>query len=290
METSCTPIFRGSRQTAYRDPACYWDGSDFHLFMTFSRLIDGYLENRIALSHSKDLKHWSEPLPITEANLQTNYSSPGNVLPWQGGYRLFFCSYPMPQPWRERSYATEDARLYFMDSEDMIRFSRPVPLNPKGTLPIEAAGRMIDPYVFPDSSDPGLYHLFFKQNGVSHALSRDLIHWQYQEHTDAGENACVIFLGNQYHLFHSPQNGFGHKVSKDLIHWQELGIQTLGQSSWEWASGRLTAAFVMEAPAGFSCRYLLFFHGSRKEALPETHGSASIALLGTNDFITYHSV
>jgi hypothetical protein len=106
-------------------------------------------------------------------------------------------------------------------------------------------------------------------------------------HTDGGENACVIKDGDRYLLLHSPQNGIGIKTSYDLTKWKDIGTYTLEQQNWEFASGRLTAAFAMPTVLECGYRYIVFFHGSRADSFPETHGSASLAFAYTNDFETY---
>lgn len=288
MNPDFAPIIPGDPVTAYRDPACYYDGHTFFLFMTVSVLKDGFLLNRIGLSESTDLIHWTRPRCLTEENRDLNFSSPGNILKTAQGYSICICSYPMPFPWKERPYASEDARLYCLNTPDLVHFSAPEPIYPKGETEIGAMGRMIDPYMFVDKENESLYHLFFKQNGVSHSVSADRLNWTYLGHTDGGENACVVVKDGLYHLFHSPEDGIGHKTSPDLVHWTDEGVHFLDREHWDWASGRLTAGFVMEAPSWCAHRYLLFFHGSRKDASPETHGAASIALAYTDDFRSYY--
>ncbi len=49
-----------------------------------------------------------------------------------------------------------------------------------------------------------------------------------------------------------------------------------------------TAAFAMENPDKASpYKYIVFFHGSRSDSYPETHGSATLAYYYTNDFQSY---
>ena len=272
------PILRGSETVAYRDPACIYAGGVYRLFFTLSVKKDGYMYNSLALSESKDLEHWSEPRQITRDSLSENYCSPGNILCHNGEYLICVSSYPMPLPFAQRPYADETARLYFIRTADFVHFSSPELIRAKGDVPMEDMGRMIDPYVFRDRDDPALFHLFFKQNGVSHAHSRDLQNWVYDGHIDGGENACVVLKDGIYHLFHSPANGIGHKISRDLITWEDCGIMTLEQDRWDWAQGRLTAGFVMEHPQETG-KYLLFFHGSRRDVFPETHGEAVLGLV-----------
>ena len=145
---------------------------------------------------------------------------------------------------------------------------------------------MIDPFVFEKAK--GEFLLFFKQNGVSVSRSTNLCDWDFIGHTDGGENACVIENDGRYLLIHSPQNGIGIKESYDLKAWKDVGVYTLEQKQWEWASGRLTAAFAMRAKTACSYQYIVFFHGSRANSTPETHGAASLAIAYTNDFVSYH--
>ena len=94
-------------------------------------------------------------------------------------------------------------------------------------------------------------------------------------------------MGDEYLLIHSPQNGIEFSKSKDLEKWQESHLTTLGQSRWDWAEGRITAGFAMEAPPQSGYKYMMFFHGSRN-VYPETHGNASLAMVFTDDFETFY--
>ena len=85
-------------------------------------------------------------------------------------------------------------------------------------------------------------------------------------------------------LIHSPENGIGIKESEDLDTWRDVGTYTLGQDGWDFASGRLTAAFAMPLAHDLGHKYAVLFHGSRADAFPETHGNASLAIAFTDDF------
>jgi hypothetical protein len=111
--------------------------------------------------------------------------------------------------------------------------------------------------------------------------------WSYLGNTDGGENACVIRDEGRYVLIHSPMNGIGIKESYDLKTWTDVGTYTLDQENWDFASGRLTAAFAMKAATDVGYEYIVFFHGSKAESIPETHGDATLAYAYTNDFKTY---
>jgi len=43
----------------------------------------------------------------------------------------------------------------------------------------------------------------------------------------------------------------------------------------------------MEAPEQTGYKYVMFFHGSRN-VYPETHGNASLAMVFTDDFVSFY--
>lgn len=280
-------IFQGSSTLAYRDPTCILADGVYHLFFTVSKKENGYMYNFVAHSESRDLLHFTEPRILTEQDNTKNFCSPGNVVRFGDSYRIYVTSYPMPRPFAECPYADATARLYYIETSDFSGFCAPKRIYPKG-VDCADEGRMIDPFVLEDKDEQGRYLLFFKQNGVSISESYDLENWHFLGHVEGGENACVLVEDGRYHLIHSPHNGIGHKVSDDLSAWTDLGVVIPKETNEPWASGRLTAAFAMknENP-DIPYRYLVFFHGSRVDSSPETHGDASLALYYTNDFETY---
>ncbi len=278
------PILRGNARTAFRDPACVYHAGTYYLFYTLSIKENGYLYNHIALSESRDLQHFTPPRILTQTDRTKNYCSPGNILFYKGEFVLCFTSYPMPKPYLEQDCADASARLFTMRTKDFRTFSEPALLRVKGDgVPVEQMGRMIDPFIAADKDAPGKYWIFYKQNGVSMSYSYDLLHWTDCGHVEGGENACVLVEQDRYILIHSPQNGIGIKESEDLTHWNDLGTFYLKQDAWEWAQGRITAGFAMRAHAGLGYRYILFFHGSVRESVPETHGEASIGIAFSNN-------
>ncbi len=276
-------IFEGNDIFAFRDPAAIFENGICHLFFTVSEKADGYMYNRIAHSTSRDLKTFSSPKFITKRDNTLNFCSPGNIIPYHGGYLICLCSYPMPMPFRERSYAEDSARLYTIYSPDLIHFEEPTILNPRSDTPVGAVGRMIDPFILPHN---GKYYIFYKQNGISMSSSDDFVTWRYCGRAQGGENACVIKTEDGYYLLHSPENGIGIMKSNDMIHWESFSHTTLEQDHWKWAEDRLTAAFATELPSGFAHKYAVFFHGSKK-VFPETHGNATLALAFTDDFLHF---
>lgn len=277
-------LFHGNDRFAYRDPTCCEHGGTYYLFFTVSEKDGGYIYNRIGMSKSASLRAWSEPVLLTEKDYWLNYCSPGNVIERDGEFILCFNSYPMPFPFAERSAADETARLFTMRTQDFVHFTQPELLNPKTGTPVGEIGRMIDPYII-ECADG--YRVFFKQNGVSVSRSSDLRSWEFIGNTIGGENACVLKQGDEYLLIHSPQNGIAFSRSKDLSGWEESHITMLRQDRWEWAEGRVTAGFAMDAPEGMEHKYMMFFHGSRN-VYPETHGNASLAMVYTDDFIAFY--
>lgn len=278
-------IFTGNEATAYRDPACYFYDGCYYLFFTVSKKQNGYMYNHIALSTSEDLFHWTEPRLLTQTDNLKNYCSPGCIIEKDGEFILCFSSYPMPKPFSECSMADDTARLYLMRTKDFMHFSVPEKIYAKGKGCDSAAeGRMIDPFLIRKDNK---YLLYFKQNGISLSVSVDLENWVFQGATPGGENTCVIEADGKYLLIHSPQNGIGIKESTDLKNWEDKGVNTLEQVHWDWASGRLTAGFAMKSNGGTKYKYILFFHGSKKESVPETHGEATLACAFTNDFQTF---
>ena len=277
-------IFKGNEKYAYRDPACIFVGGVYHLFFTVSEKCDGYMYNFVAHSTSLDLKSFSAPEIITERDKTKNFCSPGCVIRYGNKYLICVTSYPMPEPFCERWFADESARLFFIETEDFVHFSKPERIYPKGKDCIDE-GRMIDPYVIEDKNDAGRFLLLFKQNGVSISESRDLVNWKYLVSIDGGENACVLNLSDGYLMLHSPENGIGVMTSENLTDWKELGVILPPETKEPWASGRLTAAFAMKNPStSVKHKYIVFFHGSRADSYPETHGAASLAMYYTDDF------
>ena len=280
-------IFEGNDKWAYRDPACYYHGGLFHLFFTVSEKDGGYMYNRLGYSRSRDLKEWSDIRLLTERDLIKNYSSPGNVFPFGEGFLICFCSYPMPQPYEVRAWATEDARLFTIYTKDFESIGEPTLLTPKSHLSIEKTGRMIDPYLV---ERDGEYYVFYDGGGICYSTSRDMKTWEFRGRVPGGErceNPCMIPYGDKYLLLASPDSGITFFESNDLLHWTEVGREPLKKPDWDWADGRLTAAFALVLPEGFGHRYAVFFHGSR-DVFPETHGNATLAAVFTDDFCKFY--
>lgn len=255
-------IFSGDATTAFRDPAAIYSNGWFYLYFTLTRIEPGHIAfEYVAWSKSQDLKHWTSPVVFTPRDRRLNYSSPGDIVRFDGQWILCVQTYPRPH---HEKYGNDDARIWIMRSADLEHWGRPELLRVKGpNVPFEKMGRIIDPFLLQDKDDPRIWWCFFKQNGVSRSWSRDLKRWTFAGSFNGGENVSVIVRGNQYVLFHSPDNGIGVKRSTDLTNWTDAGLLKLGQANWNWARGRITAGFVLDSREvpGVG-KYLMFFHGS----------------------------
>ena len=282
-------LLRGDGIVAYRDPAAHYHNGVFRVFHTqVHREPDGCFFTYAAVTESADLRRWTEPVILTPRDQRLNYSSPGNVIRFGGRWHLCLQTYPTPE---NQPCADGTARIFVMSGDDLVNWDDPRLLEVKGPgVPRESMGRMIDPYLVEDKDEPGTWWCFFKQNGASMSFSRDLHTWTYMGRVEAGENVCVLVEGDEYVMFHSPANGIGVKRSRDLRHWTDHGLLTLGQETWPWARGRLTAGHVLDLrnEAGIG-RYVMFFHGATEEGCREreTHGQASLALAWSDDLINW---
>jgi hypothetical protein len=257
-------LFEGDATTAYRDPAAIYDHGMFHLYFTLVKTeSEGKIYSYTAWSKSRDLAHWTEPKIFTSRDRNLNFSSPGDVIRFHDEWVLCLQTYPRP---KGQKYGNSDSRIWIMKSKDLETWDAPELLMVKGPdVPREKMGRMIDPCLLEDKDEPGKWWCFYKQNGISMSWSRDLKTWTYVGTIPSGENPCVLVDRNEYVLFHSPKNGIGVKRSPDLKNWRDIGKPlTLGQKQWPWASGRLTAGFVLDlrGQPGIG-KFIMFFHGSR---------------------------
>ena len=255
-------IFRGDKQTAYRDPAAVFHNGWFYLF--FSKVViegDGRPCHYTAWSKSRDLVTWTAPVVFTPRDRNLNFCSPGGVVRCGDEWVLCVCSYPRPNG---EMYGNKTARLWMLRSKDLEHWGPAELIKVKGPdVPQEEMGRMIDPFIFTDKDTPGKWWCSYKQNGMSLAWSSDLKVWHPAGNIAAGENTCLIVDGADYVLFHSPANGIGIKRTRDLKTWRDLGVTYLDQEQWPWAKGRLTAGFVLDLRRDPAVgRALMVFHGS----------------------------
>ena len=257
-------LLAGDATTAYRDPAAIYHDGYFYLFYTLVVTgSDGIPCSCVAWSKSKDLREWTSPAVITEKNRALGYSSPGDIVRVDGKWVLCLQTYPRPNG---EKFANANARIWTMTSKDLEHWESPELLRVSGPeVSAQAMGRMIDPYLLQDKDHPGVWWCLYKErSGIQISRSTDLKTWTALGSVSTGENPCVIVDQNDYVLFYSPENGIGVKRSTDLRTWRDEGVLTLGQKKWPWASGRITAGFVLDmrmVPA--VGKALMFFHGSR---------------------------
>jgi len=257
-------ILPGSDRTAYRDPAVYYKDGTFYLFCTYVECHEDGPFMTVVQTLSDDLIHWSTPRELTVRDRRLNFSSPGNVIFFQGMYYLCLQTYCRENG---EKYGNSRSRLWTMRSADLLHWEEPRLLRVKGNIPEEEMGRMIDPYLIEDRLNPGKCWCLYKQNGVSMSYSTDLENWTFSGHTECGENVCVLADEEGYRIFHSPRNGIGVLYTEDFVRFRvEVKLITLGQKQCPWAQGRLTAGFVLDlrSDPNFG-KYILFFHGSGPE-------------------------
>ncbi|MGI5893768.1 MAG: family 43 glycosylhydrolase [Candidatus Merdivicinus sp.] len=256
-------LLRGNEKCAYRDPTAWYEDGIFHLYFTY---VDNCPEGpflQIGKTSSRDLIHFEPVKLLTPRDKSRNYSSPGNIFRYEGSYYMTMQTYCRENG---EKYGNGNSRIYLMRSQDLEHWEEPVPLLVHENQPLSEQGRMIDPYIVQDRKD-GKFWCFYKQNGVSYSCSQDLKNWKYGGHTESGENVCVLPYEAGYLIFHSPQNGIGILYTEDLKTFRPFCPDFyLGQPEWEWARGRITAAFVLDLKEDprFG-KYLMFFHGSGPE-------------------------
>lgn len=291
LETLKSPVLlAGNAATAYRDPCVLYDDGLFHLFFTLVETEpSGRVFLYVATTTTRDFRRFSPIVKITERNQRCNYSSPGSILRFDGLYQLCFQSYCRENG---EKYGNARSRIFRSSSPDLLRWSPPELLRVKGPdVPEEQMGRMIDPFWFFDRGDSGKVWCFFKQNGISRAWSRDLVHWNFAGRMEGGENVCVVAAENCYYLWSSPANGIALRRSPDLEHWESPApLITLGQSRWAWARGRLTAGFVLDLRGTPEIgKAMLFYHGTGPEdesVIFDTH--ACIGIAWSDDLLHWH--
>ncbi|MBC7565671.1 MAG: family 43 glycosylhydrolase [Pedobacter sp.] len=287
-------IFKGDEKTAFRDPAVLYHNNTMYLFFTLIRTEEGHVYSYTAMRKSKDLKNWSPLKIITPRDMTLDFSSPGNVVRFNNEWVLCLQTYPRPnyKVGEMPRFGTGDARIYLTRSKDLEHWSTPEIMKVKGPrVSFNDMGRMIDPYLLEDESEPGKWWCFYKQNGVSMSYSYDLRKWNFFGYTESGENACVLYENKEYVLIHSLKNGIGIKKSKDLKTWQDWGpLITLGQNNWSWAKGRITAGTVINLKKNKRFgKYVMFFHasGPKTEEEGDFDKNASIGIAWSDDLSTW---
>lgn len=287
-------VFKGDDKTAYRDPAVLYHDNKLYLFFTLIRTEAGKVYSYTAMSHSSDLKNWSQVKIITPRDQSLDFCSPGNVVRYHNEWIICLQTYPRPDYTVAQMprFGTGDARLYLMRSKDLENWSTPEMMKVKGPeVSFAKMGRMIDPYLLEDKTEKGKWWCFYKQNGVSMSYSYDLKKWTFFSYTESGENACVLYENKEYILFHSPKNGIAIKRSSDLKNWKDWGkLITLGQDHWDWAKGRITAGAVLDLSGNKKFgKYVMFFHGSGP--LTEEKGdfdkNASLGIAWSDNLLTW---
>lgn len=271
-------LFEQTKKYSYRDPAAYIENGTIYLFFT---LVENTPERQyfyVAMSQSKDFLTWTEPKILTERDNIKNYSSPGNVIKYNGEYYLCLQTYPREDG---QIYGNENSRIFTMKSKDLLNWEKPALLKVKGDVPKKEMGRMIDPYLLDDGDK---FICFYKQNGVSFSTSTDLANWKYEGFTACGENVCVIKENDEYLIFNSPYNGINIMATKDFKTFTDVRTLYLNQENKPWAKDRITAGFVIDASSISPYKYAMFYHGDNEDAYLFC---ASLAVAFSDDLINW---
>lgn len=253
-------IFSQTEKYSYRDPAAYILNGEIYLFFS---LVINENDNQyfcVAMSRSSDFEHWSEPEILTEKDTAKNYSSPGNIIEYNGEYYLCLQTYPRPNG---EKYGNENSRIYTIKTSDFKSWSKPEILKVKADIPEYKMGRMIDPYILKDNEK---FICFFKQNGVSFSESTDLKTWEFKGYTDCGENVCVVKENGEYIVFNSPENGINLLSTTDFKSFNSIKTVYLNQEAKPWAKDRITAGFVLDiSHMNIGYKYAMFYHGDMED-------------------------
>jgi len=280
------PFLDREPQAAVRDPAAVFYEGVFHCFHTVVEVGSHAPRLFVDVTKSRDLAHWSPSQRLTQSGL--NFSSPGNVICFEGKWVLCVQSYPIRPG---ESYGSDESRLWLMTSEDLKRWDEPRLLQPPGCrAEWGKSRRQIDPYLV---EHDGQFWCFYKTDGkLGLLVSPDLQEWREASpqrpvlsdaQTPDGatvENPCVVREGNEFVLFFGPcrtGRGIGTARSNDLINWRDVHYLDFPKLSW--ASGGPTAAMVLETQHAMG-RWTMFFHGDREEP----HGAA-LGLAWSDDLI-----
>ena len=285
-------ILPGTLANSYRDPAALYHEGVFRLWFTVNQPRDDAkrMVSFLGTTRSKDLVRWEPVKLITPEDPALNYSSPGNIIRFQGEWILCFQTYPI----RGRGFiGDQTARLFIMRSKDLVSWSKPELLKVKGPdVPVEKMGRMIDPYLLEDKDQPGKWWCFYKQSGVSMSYTHDFKTWQYHGRTRSGENVTVLVKDDEYIIMHSPgSDGMGLLASKDLKSFRDYipGRIKLGYGQWPWAAARLTAGTLLDLTRDPRVgKYIMFYHGAQR--IPGRHkhiGACSLGVAWSDDLKTW---
>jgi hypothetical protein len=286
-------VLPGNEKNHYRDPTAIYHDGVFRLFFTVNQPRDNnkYMASFLGTTTSRDLVNWTPVKLLTPEDPALNYSSPGNIIRYNGQWFICFQTYPIPG--LKGFVGDHTARLFIMRSKNLENWSEPELLKVKGPDVLrERMGRMIDPYLIKDKDEPEKWWCFYKQNGVSMSYSYDLKTWKYFGRQKAGENSCVLVLRDCYYLIHSPgRDGMGLMSSGDLKNWEPVveGTIKLGYKVWPWAMARLTAGFVLNLKEDPRVgKYLMFYHGTESDRPHEHIGICSLGIAWSDDLINWN--
>ncbi|MBP5638792.1 MAG: hypothetical protein J6X55_04910, partial [Victivallales bacterium] len=146
-------LLRGNEYTCYRDPTVfYWHGV-FYIYFSYctTEFHDGGFTRyvQIGMTKSSDLMDFEPVRLLTPKDVSLNHSSPGNIIHWNGKFRMCCQTYCCENGER---YGNDRSRIWLMNSDDLENWDEPRLLRVKGDeVPVEEMGRRIDAFLIQNS-------------------------------------------------------------------------------------------------------------------------------------------
>ena len=272
------PFLDTEPEVSVRDPLLVYHDGIFRCFYSGVEHKQGVFSFHMEAVESKDLVHWSKPKRLTTPDL--GFSSPGNVMKRGDDWYLILQTYPTPPG---AVNATEDARLWYMKSRDLVRWDEPVCLNPEGAkVNWSESKRQIDPCIV---EHDGKYWCLYKTSGAFGLLvSDDFRNWREAspdrpvlraEDTPGNntvENPCVVRDGDDFVMIFAPckkGRGIGLARSRDLLHWTNVHYLDFPEITWADNGPSAAADTDLRDVCG---KWVMVFHGERKKV--HSHAAA----------------
>jgi hypothetical protein len=285
------PILDREPNLSLRDPALYYFNDTFYLFHTAVEHQRFQYTFYLDVSISKNLYEWSKPKRVIDSDL--GYSSPGNVFQVGNTFYLSIQTYPVP---KFKQYASEESRLWIIESKNMTDWSEPRLIKEQGAcVNWSKSHRQIDPFIIENEHQ---FYCFYKTSGrLGVLISKNLNSWEegsidvpvlskedIPDHATI-ENICIVKEDPhkpEFTMFFSPcyaKRGVGVARSSDLLHW--TFIDYLKFPMFEWAGSKPTAPSVIDM-RDICGKWIMAFHADRKHP----HGGA-LGLAWSKDLINW---
>ena len=283
------PILNLHPKMFLRDPALVYHDETFHCFHSAGVYNKFKYQFYLHVTRSKDLVNWTRSELVIDS--KAGFSSPGNAIKVGNRWVLCMQTYPIP---RFTQFASQKARLWLVESEDLIHWGEPYMLSPGGCdANWTRSKRQIDPFIVVHD---GKYWCFYKTHGnLGLLVSDNLKDWEeacpdypvlsrkQTPDNSTIENPSILRKGNRFLMFFSPcrpGRGIGIAESEDLLVWDN--IHYLKFPSQGWAPGGPTAPFVLDSREIMG-KYLMAYHGDIKQP-----HAAALGLAWSDDLENWH--